>query len=200
MSDREMVVVKKIYRVDSNGQRMVPPPGFELAWHGTKEEYVCSILKHGLRASGSKLPDGKLLKPLDNHYALGMSHQGISNWAAAVFVSPSVSYASHVCYAERVFVDGEMWAVIMDCAVRKGSFTKHDQTVGGGYSGLPGEPENAEYRVQVRDSCDEQIWRAKQHDDVCVLGCTLILVSFLELSGLTYQQMRKLVGEELYRV
>lgn len=184
----EVVVVMKVHRM-VNGKKVARPAGYELAWHGTKEQHVRSILRHGLKASGEKLSDGSEIAPPSNHYSLGMAHQGIHNWAAAIFVSPSVSYASHVCYAERTLYDGEMWAVVMDCAVRTGAFTKHNQTVGG-YNTLPGEPDTAEYRVEVADECDEQIWRAQKNNDVIVLGCTLIHVGFLEGCEMSYEQLR----------
>jgi len=169
------------------------PREYERAWHGTKAKFVASILEHGLRASGTALPDGTKLRPPDNHYQLGSAHQGVKNWAAAVFVSPSVSYASHACYAERVVEGGKIWAVVIDCAVRPGSFTRHNQTTSG-YTSLPGEPEQPEYRVSVEDECDSQILRVDRHNDVVVTGCTLVDVEFLEGCGLNYQQLRDLLA------
>merc|ERR1711964_693601 len=96
------------------------------------------------------------------------------SWAGAIFVSPSVSYASHACYAERVMEGGKIWAVVMDCAVRPKSYTSHSQTVSGGYTTLPGEPDTPEYRVDVDDDCEEQIIRIGAHTDIEVIGCTLI--------------------------
>jgi hypothetical protein len=189
------VIVKKILRAGERGNyRVEPPASFERAWHGTRANHVCSILAHGLRASGTALPDGTRIAPPSSHFALGRTHEGVENWAGAIFVSPSVSYASHACYAERVRSGSAMWAVIIECAVRPGSFLRHAQTLGRGYSTLPGEPESSEYRVEVRDECDEQIWRADQHQDVVVLVCALVNVNFLETSRLTYKDLRELVS------
>ena len=188
------VVARKLFRVGANGKRVHRPSGYELAWHGTKATHVPSILKFGLRASGTKLPDGTKLEPPANHYGLGMAHQGISNWAGAIFVSPSVSYASHACYAERVMENGKIWAVVMDCAIKPHCFSTHSQTVSGGYTTLPGEPDSPEYRVEVEDDCEEQIIRVSKDKDLEVLGCTLIDVEFLEACGLSYEQLRKLIA------
>ena len=119
--EEERAVALKCFCADGTmGAARLPPPGYELAWHGTRARHVASILEHGLQPSGTKLPDGTFLKPPSNHYALGSSHQGISNWAGAIFVSPSVSYASHACYAERVLHNGDMYAVLVEVAVRAG--------------------------------------------------------------------------------
>ena len=131
-----------------------------------------------------------------------MKFDGIENWAAAVFVSPSVTYASHVCYAGRTLLQapavaeesGGMWAVVMEVAVREGSYTSHEQTVSK-YDELPGEPECPEYRVAVQDACDEQIWRAGKSKDVIVLGCVLINVEFLEACDIPYAELRQLISD-----
>jgi hypothetical protein len=186
------VVARKLCRVDAAGDVMPAPRGYEIAWHGTQAKCMLSILTHGLRASGSTLPGGGRLVPPPNHYALGHEHQGISDWAAAIFVSPSVMYASHACYAERVMEHGKLWAVVVNCAVRPSSFTRHDQTTGG-YTPLPGEPEEPEYRVEVEDDCDSQILRVQGNDNVVVTGCTFIDICFLERCKMTFGQIRDLL-------
>ena len=145
------VIAKKIYRKGDHSC----PKGYKFAWHGTKEKHVLSILKTGIKASGERLDDGTQVKPPDNHYSLGMKFDGIENWAAAVFVSPSVTYASHVCYAGRTLLQapavaeesGGMWAVVMELAVREGSYTTHEQTVLE-YDEMPGEPECISERLK----------------------------------------------------
>lgn len=77
---------------------------WHLAWHGTKSKYVSSILRRGLLPSGSKLSDGSSIEPPNNHYKLGETHFGIRDWARAVFLSPSILYASHACYILRASV------------------------------------------------------------------------------------------------
>ena len=111
------MIAKKIYVKGDHSC----PRGYQFAWHGTKEQHVLSILKNGLKASGESLDDGTYIKPPPGHYELGMKFDGIENWAAAIFVSPSVTYASHVCYAGRTLLQAPavaeesegMWAVVI---------------------------------------------------------------------------------------
>lgn len=163
-----------------------------IAWHGTKSKHVASILRHGLLPAGSKLPDGTILRPPDNHYALGGSHQGIENWAGAIFVSPSVLYAAHICYAERIMMRGKRYAVVMEVAVRKGSFTAHESTTSN-YKALPGEPENPEYRVEVDDECESQIMRIEKGNAIDVQSLVLIDVEFLEDCPLPFDRLVNLL-------
>tara|TARA_B110000208_G_scaffold172452_1_gene215515 strand:- start:473 stop:964 length:492 start_codon:yes stop_codon:yes gene_type:complete len=109
---------------------------WENTWHGTKSKCVKSILTTGLRAAGSKSSDGSTLKPPSGHYKLGDTHFGIADWAAAIFVSPSLLYASHPAYSESIFGvsaggedDGrERWKVCIMTKVKPETFTKHDPT------------------------------------------------------------------------
>ena len=70
-------------------------------WHGTKYEFLESIVINGLKPSGSKLSNGKVVEPPKGHIPLGLKVDGIDNWAGAVFVSPSILYSSHIAYSER---------------------------------------------------------------------------------------------------
>ena len=72
------------------------------AWHGTKFEFLESIIKNGLKPSGTKLKDGTTINPLPGHISLTATVSGIKNWAKAIFVSPSLFYSSDVVYAERI--------------------------------------------------------------------------------------------------
>ena len=156
-----------------------------------------SILQHGLKPSGSKLPDGTKIEPPSNHFALDTEYAGVKNWANAIFLSPSVAYAAHVCYAERVMSAGSRWAVVMETAVRAGSFITHESTVRG-HAPLPGEPTDPEYRVAVDDGCSRQIMRIDKakEDAVVVISATFILVDFLEGCTMAFEEMTQLLSPE----
>ena len=77
---------------------------WEVAWHGTKYRHLQSILEKGLLPAGSSG-----IKPAEGHFSLGEVHFGVRNWAAAIFVSPSILYASHAAYSERVFSESQKW-------------------------------------------------------------------------------------------
>ena len=98
-------------------------------WHGTKFEFLESIVKNGLRPSGSKLSDGKEINPLPGHISLDVTVAGIKCWAKAIFVSPSLFYASDVVYAERIISNNKTWAVLVEGRLKPNTFTKYKSTV-----------------------------------------------------------------------
>ena len=119
---------------------------WERAWHGTKANYLESIVRNGLMPSGTKLSDGKTIKPPGNHYQLSEEHFGVANWAKAVFLSPSILYASHVCYSERVISEGEQWCILVKARVKPASYKSYDPTVVFQRDPIDGEPDTPEYR------------------------------------------------------
>ena len=152
------------------------------AWHGTKFQFLESIIKNGLRPSGTKLEDGTTINPLEGHISLDVTVSGIKNWAKAIFVSPSLFYASDVVYAERINSlkgsDSNRWACLVEVRLKPDCFTRHNSTVVN-YNNLPGEPNTVEYRVEVK-SDDDLIYRISSEKNVVVTSITFILVKFLE--------------------
>ena len=49
-------------------------------WHGTKFRFLESIVKNGLRPSGSKLSDGISINPLPGHIASDVTVSGFKIW------------------------------------------------------------------------------------------------------------------------
>ena len=148
------------------------------AWHGTKYRFLESIMKYGLRPSGTKLENGNEINPLAGHIKLNKTVQNIKNWAKAIFVSPSIFYAADVVYAERIMSNNERYSVIVQCKVKPGTFTSHKSTVLK-YKGLDGEPSNVEYRVVYDDDTD-LIMRVEEHLNVIVTGVLFAKTSFLD--------------------
>ena len=157
-----------------------------LAWHGTKSKYVSSILRQGLLPSGSKLSDGSSIKPPSNHYKLGETHFGIRDWARAVFLSPSILYASHACYSERVFSSSEQWCILIKAYVKPSSYSEHDPTVFK-YEPIDGEPDQPEYRIDVTDN--DKILRVESARNVVVFSLMFISLAILEKSDLKYAEL-----------
>ena len=153
-------------------------------WHGTKYKFLESIIKNGLRPSGTKLEDGTSINPMSGHIPLNSTVAGIKNWAKAIFVSPSLFYASDVVYAERFnSIKGssnssDRWACLVEVRLRPDCFTKHNSTVVN-YNNLPGEPDTVEYRVEVKSDSD-LIYRIASEKNVVVTSITFVLVKFLE--------------------
>ena len=165
-------------------------PNWEVAWHGTKLKYLQSIIHNGLMPSGTKLPDGTLIKPPSNHFQLGTTHFGIANWAHAIFLSPSILYAAHEVYAERIFSEGTRWCVIVKGRVNPSSYKSYDPTVLK-YDPIDGEPDQPEYHIPV-SSDKEAIIRVESTRNVVVVSIMFVLLDFLEqqLSGLTFDKLQ----------
>ena len=84
-----------------------------------------SIIKIGLKPFDSKLPDGTLINTFPGHYSLDDSIAGVKNWGRAIFVSPSIFYSSHACYAERIMSNSERWLVLVETRIKPDCFTRH---------------------------------------------------------------------------
>lgn len=120
---------------------------WELCWHGTRFNRIRSIFRHGLKGAGSTLPTGEVIDPRPGHIPLGRPMGGSTDWAKAVFVSPSILYASHIVYSEVLMSGGERWHVVLTVRVKAHSYTSHPSTLAGSYTPMAGEPTNSEHRV-----------------------------------------------------
>ena len=147
-------------------------------WHGTKFRFLESIVKNGLKPSGTKLNDGTIINPLPGHIKTDVTVAGIKNWAKAIFVSPSLFYASDVVYAERIISNNQTWAVLVEGRIKPGTFSKHNSTVLN-YNNIPGEPTQVEYRVEQK-SDDDLIYRIASEQNIIVTSISFILIHFLD--------------------
>ena len=98
-------------------------------WHGTKFKFLESIIRYGLRPSGSKLENGASVNVNPGHIPLSHTVSGIQYWAQAIFVSPSIFYAANPVYAQRINSCSHRWSVLVETRVRPGTFTAHPSTV-----------------------------------------------------------------------
>ena len=147
-------------------------------WHGTKFRFLESIVKNGLRPSGSKLDDGTTIKPLPGHISLEKTVAGIKEWAKAIFVSPSLFYASDVVYAERIISNNKTWAVLVEARFKPNTFKKYKSTVLN-YNNVPDEPDQLEYRVEQK-SDDELIFSISNEKNIYVTSISFVLINFVE--------------------
>ena len=128
--------------------------------------------------AGSKLPNGEMIKPPEGHYSLDATIDGYKNWAKAIFVSPSLFYAAHVCYAERILSGGQTWATLIEAKVKPNSYTTHTLTVFE-RNIIDGEPVNVEYRVETKES-DELIYRMTSKNNIIINSVAFVSVDFLD--------------------
>ena len=147
-------------------------------WHGTKYKYLESIVKNGLKSSGSKLEDGTVIKPPSGHIQLDIEIEGIKNWAAAIFVSPSVLFSSHVVYSERIMSENTNWAILVEGIVKPLSYTSHNSTI---FKSIDcnGEPVNVKYRVE-NPKDEELIYRVDNNQNIYISSIVFVSVNFLD--------------------
>ena len=111
-------------------------------YHGTRLCALEHILILGLRNFG---------EPLHGHIPFGEKNNGIQNWARAIFVTPSIFYASK--YAEIINSENEDWYVIIEAKVQPNSYSVHEKTIYN-YNFKYGEPKNLEFRIRTSEDLD----------------------------------------------
>ena len=103
-------------------------------------------------------------------------HLLFKNWAKAIFVSPSLFYASDVVYAERIISNNKTWAVLIEGRLKPNTFSKHSSTVLN-YNNIPGEPDQVEYRVEQKSE-DDLIYRISSEKNIFVTSISFVLINF----------------------
>lgn len=168
------------------------------AWHGTKFQHLESILHYGLKPTGSMLPDGTVVKSPWDHFGLGETHFGVYNWANAIFLSPSIAYASHACYSERIFSLNEQWCVLVKALVEPSAYTMHEPSTIFKYDPVDGEPESPEFRIEAEPG--DTIFRVEYDRNVVVISVVFISLNFLENTpNLTFTELKSLFDTKYYK-
>jgi len=143
------------------------------AWHGTKYNCIKSILKNGLKESGSILKDFGEIKTRDDHIQDNETFNNIQNWSKAVFTSPSLFYCIHPTYSERIdssFFQNK-YAILIEARLRPNSFQTFESTTGSRKT-LVGEPLLLEYRVKSVDKYNNK--------NIYVISITFVSEKFLQ--------------------
>ena len=138
----------------------------EKVYHGTRFESIEFILNYGLQNFG---------EPLTNHIHLGLKNDNIDDWANAIFVTPSIFYASK--YSEIISYKNEEWFILIEAKVKPDSFSTHESTIYE-YQFKKGEPKNVEYRIKA-DQVDRN-YHISERDDVLVTSLLFIKKKFLD--------------------
>ena len=183
-----------------------PPDDWIMAWHGTKYKYLPSIAEHGLQPPGTELPNGETIATQKNHYKLGATYYDIKDWAGATFVSPSLRYAAHDAYAERILSEKIRYCVVLKVFFHPSvPHTKHKPTLKKYDRALeestnpeyrltndtpPGEPDAPEYSipaseddviVRINDSSRQNVSESSEFSrNVIVKSIFFIKVDFLD--------------------
>ena len=204
---REVLRNKKLLRKSTHYQWERICQQWKLAFHGTRFDCIESILKHGILKSGSKTPLGEQIKPPRHHFQLSETIAGVQNWAAAVFVSPSILYASHGCYSDRITVGDSKWCVVVKVLIEPSCYRTSVSTVTLSKPSLEGEPDKKEYRCRETKMFGElhKEWEkrcmpfTKSHEEesetarnVVVRSVLFVDLNFLENVQLSHEEVCQL--------
>lgn len=157
---------------------------WESVWHGTRYRHLESIIKDGLRPAGSSG-----IKPEEGHFELNKEYLGISNWAAAIFLSPCLLYSSHEVYSERVISESQEWCVLVKAYCKPGSYESYKSTVVNFESAFP----DPEMRVPVEDL---RILRVESARNVVVYSVMFVRLSFLENKHTNLDKKMRILSQE----
>ena len=143
---------------------------WEKVYHGTRFVSIESILSHGLRCFG---------EPLTYHIPLGEKIDNIDNWVWAIFVSPSIFYASK--YSEIIYSENQEWFIIIEARVNPQSYTKHGNTIYK-YKFKNSEPNKIEYRIDIKNLCfcSDGSVGPKDEDNIETISLLFVKKQFIE--------------------
>ncbi|CAF1170144.1 unnamed protein product [Rotaria magnacalcarata] len=119
-----------------------------IAYHGTNIKVIQFIVRDGLVTPGTLTASGKRVNPPSNHIARDVTAFHVKDFAAAIFLSPSVHYSSDPVYAIP-FSHGDLQMIpVLECSVKRNSYDTYPSTVRH-YTEHPGDNMNAiEWRVK----------------------------------------------------
>ena len=142
------------------------------AWHGTKFNCLESILKNGLKESGSIIKDFGQITPQSDHIQVGVKFCNLNDWSQAVFTSPSIFYSTHTTYSERIDSKfyKERYAVLIEARLKPGAYQTFKSTTARVI--VPGEPTLIEYRVKSVDKYNNK--------NIYVISITFVSEKFLQ--------------------
>ena len=174
------------------------PPNFQEvrknwvpAWHGTKFNFIESIIKNGLKESGSIIEDFGVITPHSDHIQVGVQCNNIKDWSQAIFTSPSIFYSTHPTYSERIdsIFFGNKYAVLIETRLKPNSFQTYKSTTSRNI--VQGEPTLIEYRVKSVDENNEK--------NIHVYSITFLLENFIN-NAKAYDQGDILSNSEAERI
>ena len=126
------------------------------AWHGTKFQYLKSIVELGLKPPGEKSKSGEKIKVNESHIKRAVIVNNINDWAEGIFVSPSVFYSAYPAYSEEIHCNNMIWRVLVEVRVKPYYYTEYGSTCPK-YVPKFGEPKMLEYRINAQNQKEVQI-------------------------------------------
>ena len=141
-------------------------------YHGTRFVSMENIMFFGLKNTG---------EPLKGHISLGRTFDNKKDWANAIFVTPSIFYASK--YAEIIYSDGEEWFIIVEAKLGKNpkystKFSFHESTFYN-YVYKKDEPTKVEIRIEA-DQVEPEAQFLEFVNNLCTTSLLFLNKSYLE--------------------
>ena len=186
------VIAKELLRDPSSLDRITRAnwdtilESWELTWHGTRYRHLESIIEKGLIPAGI---DG--IQPPSGHFSLGNEYFGVQNWAAAIFISPSILYAGHAAYADRVVSQDQQWCVLAKAYCKPNTYESYNPTIFK-YTPMEGETDSPEFRVPVAEADKNVILRVESKRNVVVRSIVFVRLSFLEDEDVEFEKVEEL--------
>jgi hypothetical protein len=119
-----------------------------VGYHGTNINVVRSILMDGLVVPGTLVASGNRIRPPPSHIPRGSAAFGVSDFADAIFLSPSIHYSSDTAYATPFEKDDDIVQVILECSVKNNGYSVYSCTV-------------PTYRARAGDDLNTIEWRVR---------------------------------------
>ena len=171
---------------------------WEVAYHGTKQKHINSILTHGLIPTGTKVPFGETVMPPSGHIPVETFYAEKKNWSKAVFATPSIMYASHPCYSENMKSGDSQWCIVVKVLVKPKSYDAHYPTTAMFEKPIEGEPDHLEYRVKPSDELDI-LGDCMIKDVEVIRNAVVVSIMFIDLSFLASVRDCNLSHDDLQR-
>ena len=116
-------------------------------------------------------------EPLNGHIPLGQKINNISNWAQAIFVTPSIFYASN--YSETINSDMKEWYIIIEAKIKPDFYSEYEGTIYR-YNYKKDEPKNIEYRIKACNYGVVFYGNTKDEEGIVTISLLFVKKKFLE--------------------
>jgi len=140
---------------------------WEVSYHGTAIHCVASILSSGFIIPGFSTLGGVVVSPPSHHVGRDESAFGHEDFAGACFFTPSLSYASHPCYAQAFKWNNTSYLPIFQCRIKHGSFSRNASTT----------PDYEPASSRDEELMDSIEWRVADSTNVVIEKLLLIPIS-----------------------
>ena len=110
-----------------------------------------------MKPPGALLINGEENQVQFSHIQRNVPVNNISDWANAIFVSPSIFYSAHSAYAKEISSNNDQYKVLVEVRVKPFSYYQGKSTCKN-YIPKIGEPKKLEYRIEPINEKNVQVF------------------------------------------